>query len=158
MIAEIKSNGSAELQIRRKLAFPRQLVFDAWIKKEHLVKWMGPSKEITLGFVEIDAVPNGKYRFGFDDKNCSDTRSYVHGEFLKIDSPSQLVFTWVWEDPLPDAGALTLVTVDFFEVDDGTEIILTHQRFKDKESRHRHNIGWAGTLDKLDYLLADKAS
>ncbi|MEO9943759.1 MAG: SRPBCC domain-containing protein [Paraglaciecola sp.] len=158
MIAELKKDGSIELQVKRTLAFPRELVFSAWLKAEHLMKWMGPTQDINLGLIEIDPQPKGKYRFGFDDKNCLDTRSFVHGEFLKITAPSQLVFTWIWEAPLPEAGVLTLVTVDFHEVEGGTEMVLTHQKFMDKESCERHNAGWTGTLDKLQALLAGQTS
>lgn len=155
MIAELKKDGTLELQIKRTLPFPRELVFDAWLKKEHLLKWMGPTQDINLGFIEIDPLPEGKYRFGFDDKNCLDERSFVHGEYLKITPPSQLVFTWIWESPLPEAGVVTLVTVDFHETEDGTEMVLTHQKFMDDESCEKHRMGWSGTLDKLQLLLGD---
>ncbi|PCI52838.1 MAG: hypothetical protein COB34_08810 [Methylophilaceae bacterium] len=83
-MAELKENGLIELQLKRKLPFPREMVFEAWLNKEHLLKWMGPTEDINLGFIEIDPQPKGKYRFGFDDKGCSDERSYVHGEYLEI--------------------------------------------------------------------------
>jgi len=153
MIAELKKDGTLELTIKRTLPFPRELVFEAWLKKEHLLKWMGPTQDINLGFIEVDPQPEGRYRFGFDDKNCLDQRSFVHGEYLKITSPSQLVFTWIWEEPLPEAGVVTLVTVDFLEVDNGTEMTLTHQKFMDQESCEKHRAGWTGTLDKLQQLL-----
>lgn len=153
MIAELKQDGTLELEIKRTLPFPRELVFEAWLKKEHLLKWMGPTQNINLGFIEVDPQPEGRYRFGFDDDDNLDQRVFVHGEFLKISPPSQLVFSWIWEEPLPEAGVTSLVTVDFREVDEGTEMILTHQKFMDQESCERHRAGWAGTLDKLHQLL-----
>ena len=156
MNAELKQDGTLELTIHRTLPFPRELVFEAWLNKEHLLQWMGPTPDINLGFIEVDPQPEGQYRFGFDDNNCLDTRSYVHGEFIKVTPPSQLIFTWIWEAPLPEAGVATLVTVDFLEVTDGTAITLKHQKFMDQESSEKHNAGWTGTLDKLQQLLSSQ--
>lgn len=155
MIAELKKDGSLELRMTRKLPFPRELVFEAWLKKEHLMKWMGPTQDINLGFIEVDPQPEGKYRFGFDENGCSEQRSYVHGEYLTIEPPEKLVFTWVWEPPLPEAGIVSIVTVELVEIEDGTEMILTHQKFMDQQSCEKHRAGWRGTLDKLEAYLQD---
>lgn len=155
-MAELKENGLIELQLKRKLPFPREMVFEAWLNKEHLLKWMGPTEDINLGFIEIDPQPKGKYRFGFDDKGCSDERSYVHGEYLEIQQPEKLVFTWIWEPPLPEAGVVTIVTIAFFEIETGTEMVLSHQKFMDEASCERHRAGWMGTLDKMQNLLNTK--
>lgn len=156
MTAELKDNGLIELQLKRNLPFPREMVFEAWLNKEHLLQWMGPTEEINLGFIEVDPQPKGKYRFGFDDKGCADERSYVHGEYLTIQSPEKLVFTWIWEPPLPEAGIVTIVTVEFFEIETGTEMVLSHQKFMDEASCERHRAGWTGTLDKMHTLLNAK--
>ncbi len=156
MTAELKQDGSLELQIKRTLPFSRELVFSAWLQEEHLVRWMGPSEAINLGLVEIDPQSTGKYRFGFDDKDNPEQRAYVHGEYLAVERPERLVFTWIWEAPLPDAEVVTVVTVEFSEVERGTEMILTHQKFMDETSCERHQSGWQGTLDKMESYLKKK--
>ncbi len=150
MNAELKQDGTLALTIRRVMPFPREFVFEAWLKKEHLAKWMGPTPDINLSVTDIEAKEGGKYRFGFEEKGCSETTSFVYGEFLEIVSPEKLVFTWTWEDPLPEAGVQMLVTVNFTEVDGGTEITLLHQKFMDEASCERHREGWAGTLAKME--------
>lgn len=154
MIAELKQDGTIALQLKRILPFPRELVFEAWQDKEQLLQWMGPTDDISLGFIEVDPQPEGRYRFGFDDGECSDQRSYVHGEFLSIVRPEQLIFTWIWEPPLPEAGVITKVTVDFLEVEGGTELTLTHQKFMDEESCEKHRVGWVGTFDQMEVYLS----
>ncbi len=149
MTAELKEDGTLELVIRREFPFPRELVFEAWLNKDHLAKWMGPTPDINLVHTEVNAKQGGTYRLGFQEKGCSDSTSYVHGEYLEIIRPEKLVFTWIWEEPLPEAGIETLVTVEFSETKTGTEILLTHQRFMDEASRERHDQGWQGTLEKL---------
>ncbi len=153
MTAEFKKDGTLELKIRREFSFPRELVFEAWLNKDHLARWMGPTPDINLVFTEVDAREGGTYRLGFQEKGCSDSTSYVHGEYLEIIRPEKLVFTWIWEEPLPEAGVETRVTVEFFETETGTEILLTHQKFMDEDSLERHNQGWCGTFDKLENRL-----
>jgi len=153
VIAELKKDGSVELQIKRKLPFPRELVFEAWLSKDHLLRWMGPTEDIKPGFIEVDPQKEGKYRFGFDEKGSPDERHYVHGEYLTIEHPEKLVFTWIWEPPLPEAGVVSIVTVEFFEIESGTEMILTHQKFMDEKSCEKHRAGWIGTLDKMENHL-----
>ena len=53
MTAELKKDGTLELEIRREFSFPRELVFDAWVKPEHLYKWMGPTDEIKMENIEV---------------------------------------------------------------------------------------------------------
>lgn len=148
MSTELKKGGTLELEICREFPFPRDMVFDAWTNKDHLSKWMGPTPEITLALTEVNARKGGSYRFGFGEKDCSDGISYVHGEYLEISRPDKLVFTWICEPPLEEAGIETLVTVEFFETETGTEVVLKHQRFATEDACEKHRFGWEGTFTK----------
>ena len=46
--------------------------------------------------------------------------------------------TWRWEEDKPEDEHDTLLTLEFNEVDDGTELVLTHERFASVESRDSH--------------------
>jgi uncharacterized protein YndB with AHSA1/START domain len=153
MSAELKKDGTLELTITREFSFSRELVFEAWTKKKHLQKWMGPTPQINLSLAEVDFKEGGTYRFGFEEKDCSDKTSYVHGKYLEITLPEKLVFTWVWEPPLEEANVETLVTVEFSETEKGTKVVLIHQRLMDEASCERHRSGWNGTLDKMANFL-----
>ena len=79
------------------------------------------------------------------------------GRYLEISPPERLVFTMGWEDlPTihlkPDA---TTVTVEFHEVDEGTEVVLTHERQPNRRIRAFHRWGWKGSFRNLDSLLAE---
>jgi len=66
--------------------------------------------------------------------------------------PSErLVYTWRWEAQ-PEHGE-TLITVEFHEVGDSTEGVLTHERFLTEKARDDHDRGWSGCLDRLAKLL-----
>ena len=151
MITEPITDGSLKLEIHREFPFPRDLVFETWINVEHLRRWMGPTENITMAVVEIDARVGGTYRLGFQESG--EPLKFVHGVYQTIRRPDKLVFTWTWEPPMPDAGIETLVTVDFLETAGGTEILLQHERFASREVCELHSQGWSGTFDKLKNLL-----
>jgi len=66
-------------------------------------------------------------------------------------TPEKLVYTWAWED-----GSVTgtMVTVEFRDLGNETEVVLTHERFTDTEWRDKHNAGWNGCLVRLEKYLA----
>jgi uncharacterized protein YndB with AHSA1/START domain len=72
---------------------------------------------------------------------------YVGGVYREVVPPSRLVFTWAWEKN-PERGE-TLVTVELFEQDGGTRLVLTHELFPSIEVRDSHKAGWCGGLDKM---------
>jgi hypothetical protein len=48
------------------------------------------------------------------------------------------------------------VTVEFHESEDGTEVVLTHERQPNRRIRGLHRWGWKGSLRNLDRLLAHR--
>ena len=67
MDAELKRDGSVELSIVRDLAFPTERASEAWLQPDQLVQRMGPTKEIAISNVQIDAVANDRYHMQFND-------------------------------------------------------------------------------------------
>ncbi|MDQ0859854.1 SRPBCC domain-containing protein [Bacillus sp. V2I10] len=65
-----------EIVITRVFDAPRDLVFDAWTKEEHLSKWWGP-RGFTTTFQKFDMKPGGTWQFimhgpdGFDYPNTN---------------------------------------------------------------------------------------
>jgi hypothetical protein len=45
-----------------------------------------------------------------------------------------------------------LVTVVLRDLEQGTELILTHERFRSAEAVAKHEHGWIGCMDKLEKL------
>ena len=135
------------VQVNRVVKASRQRVFDAWIVPELRQQWWAAHPGMSCPFAEIDAKVGGKYRIGMRAPDADQDYITV-GEFVEINPPSKLVFTWTWEQPA-HGGANTLVTVQFLEVEGGTEVRLTHERFTDQAHADEHNQGWNGCLDSL---------
>jgi uncharacterized protein YndB with AHSA1/START domain len=76
---------------------------------------------------------------------------WISGRFERIRAPEELVYTWS-VSILP--GEPTLVRVMFLPHPEGTELVLTHERFALEAVQDMHLRGWAGCIDKLEVTLA----
>lgn len=135
-----------ELVIRRVFDAPREVVFDAWIRAEHLGRWFGP-KDFTLPFCEIDFREGGSYRFCMRSPEGED--HWVWGEYREIVEPERIVFTWNREDTGGNIWSSTLVVLSFVERHGNTEFTLRQSLFETTAYRDEHGFGWGQALDRL---------
>jgi uncharacterized protein YndB with AHSA1/START domain len=135
------------LVVRRHIAVPRQRVFEAWLDSESLAQWMRPL-DFTHATVTVDPRVGGGFRIVMEGR--TDGGDYEHrGEYLAIEPPSLLSFTWISRatDSEP-----TVVTVEFHEKGTGTELVLTHRRLAQK-AVEGHRKGWTDIVRLLDETL-----
>ncbi len=72
----------------------------------------------------------------------------VVGEYLQVDPPHRLAYTWMWEQSDgPAVGVRTVVTVEFRAVGEGTSVVLTQSGFpvadlRDSTARMAGLHGW----------------
>ncbi len=147
-------NNTAEavttLVVKRFIKAPRASVYAAWTKPEEILKWFGPKTCQALA-AEIDLREGGQYRLKVRSQEMGDVE--VRGVYREVVAPSRLVFTWAWANqPAMDIGE-SLVTVEFFEVEGGTDVHLTHEGLPHLAARDSHAYGWNGCMDKLDVLF-----
>jgi uncharacterized protein YndB with AHSA1/START domain len=138
------------LVVRRVLPAARERVFAAWLDPVSLALWMRPG-ETTDTVVEVDPRVGGKFRIVMQQGE----KDYEHrGEYLVIQPPSLLSFTWISAatDHQP-----TVVTVELLERGAHTELVLTHRRLPpDKLESHR--MGWTDVVRELAETLAASQS
>jgi uncharacterized protein YndB with AHSA1/START domain len=148
-MASSKPSTQDTLNLRRIFKAPREKIFRAWTDPEELKKWWGP-EGYTTPSAEVDLRVGGKYRLGM--RKLPDGQIfYLSGIYREVRPPERLVYTWRWEAQ-PEHGE-TLVTVEFRQVGDSTEVVLTHERFPTEKARDDHNRGWTGCLDRLAKVL-----
>jgi glutathione S-transferase len=76
------------------------------------------------------------------------------GEYIEIDRPRRLVFTWTW-DGQGRRESRQLVEVEFSDRGDGTtSVVLTNRGLPDEQSKRSHRDGWQTSFDNLDRVLA----
>jgi uncharacterized protein YndB with AHSA1/START domain len=131
-----------ELTMNRTLAVPTERVWRALTDPAALAAWFWPQRFAPTA--EVDLRVGGRYRIDGPAVGMA-----VSGEYVTVEPPHKLAFTWVW-DGEPDE---TLVTIELTPVAAGTELALRHERFGDDASRDNHAQGWRDCLDRLPEYL-----
>lgn len=117
-----------EVVMTREVDAPRELVFDAWTKPEHVQQWMlGPSGW-TMPVCEIDLRPGGAWHFVWGRADGPEME--MRGEYREVTPPERLVSTESWGGDWPE----TINTVTLSEEDGKTTITQT-VLYPSKEAR-----------------------
>jgi uncharacterized protein YndB with AHSA1/START domain len=101
-----------EIVFTRVFNAPRRLVFEAWTKPEHVMRWYDCGVA-TMTSCEIDLRPGGAYRFV--TRLADGTEYSLSGTYRDIVPPSRIVCTERFNDD-PNREALLAIT---FEERDG---------------------------------------
>ena len=135
------------LTVEREIPGPIDAVFDAWLDAATMARWMTPAPDISVDAAS-DPVVGGRFRVVMKGRG----RELTHiGEYLVIERPTRLVFTWQSE-PAGD----TLVAVELTRVtDQRTLVTLTHERFPTGEQRDLHRDGWTALLETLAEVITE---
>lgn len=149
----VNNEQTLKLEITRVIKASKQRIFDAWTRPEFVRQWFGPEGKMCSA-AETDPRVGGAYMLelkgscdaGVEGGIDMSRTSRATGKYVKVQPWDLLVFTWTG-DWNPDEE--TLVTVALRDVDGGTEIKLTHERFATEASRDQHQHGWTGSMDRL---------
>jgi uncharacterized protein YndB with AHSA1/START domain/tRNA A-37 threonylcarbamoyl transferase component Bud32 len=140
------------LRVARTIPAPIEKVFEAWTQPAVMANWYAPTDEYFPSVVEVDLRVGGNYRVGMRHKDAADV-SLASGQYCRIEAPHVLSFTWIW-NWAGGAEQDTQVTVELQPAGEFTDLTLTHERFRDKSLRDRHETGWTGCLERLARKLA----
>ena len=144
-----------EIVLSRVFEAPRELVFAAWTKEEHLTKWFGP-KGFTTKTHECDLRIGGRWRFDMiaPDGKVFDNRMV----FLEIKAPELLVLDH-GSDKDDDEHRFR-VTITFDEQNDtkafGTRVgtVVTMRQLHPTKEQRDAAIGFGAV--EIGYTTIDK--
>jgi len=137
------------LVITRTFKVSREKVWDAWTNKEELQKWFGP-ETMAAEFTEFNFTEGGPYTLVMKNKDGTGGAHSASGIFETIDEPSKLIYTWQWMAGVDEYKNKTQITIEFKEVDEGTEMTFIHEGFESEQQKIDHNKGWSSSFDSLD--------
>jgi uncharacterized protein YndB with AHSA1/START domain len=100
------------------------------------VRWQGTK-------AELDPRPGGVFRVWMDED------SVARGEFVEVEPPNRVVFTWGWEGNEGVPPGSTTVELTLQADGDGTVLSLRHTGLPDGEAAAMHEEGWRFFIGRL---------
>jgi uncharacterized protein YndB with AHSA1/START domain len=136
------------IRIKRVFQAPRPLVYSWWTDGSKLQQWSG-CKEATNCRVEMDFRVGGGFTQTMQIAGAGEFT--LRGRYLEIVENERIVYS-------ADLGPVTTrVTVEFFEHEGGTKVVLTHEGLPDEFLRNTISQGTAESFDKLDTAVGSRA-
>ena len=153
---KVTTPSDREIVITRLFDAPRDLVFDAMTKPEHIRRWWGVIGEgYDVPVCDVDLRPGGGWKFVsvFPKGECT-----FYGTYKEIDRPDRLVFTEIYA-PAPDSPSL--VTMTFAEEHGKTRLTVVAE-YPSKDVRDfvlgtGMERGAAISYDRLEEVAAELA-
>ncbi len=134
-----------QVVIKRIIKAPREKVFEAFTNPEIMSKWFYPDKDW-----KVEVTNDLKEGRSYTIKLYSpDGTMHTHlGYYQQIVPPMKLSFTWN-----TDFVRGTVVSIEFDEIGEDTEITLTHDFLPTNELFDDHQTGWKGCLENLEKTI-----
>ncbi|MGA7269870.1 MAG: SRPBCC family protein [Acidimicrobiia bacterium] len=123
------------IELERRIRARPETVFSYFTDPDRYTAWMGVE-------AVLDARPGGIYRVRVPQGGTA------LGEFVEVDPPRRIVFTWGWEGDADVPPGSTTVTVTLEPEDGGTRLRLVHSGLPEA-SIDLHELGWDHYLDRL---------
>jgi uncharacterized protein YndB with AHSA1/START domain len=130
--------------VERELAIAAspETVWELLVNPDEAIRWMGQA-------ATFDVRPGGAY--------CVDVipGHTASGEFVEIDPPRRLVYTWGWEtgESVVPAGSST-VEFELTPTGDGTLLRFRHRDLPSAEAAASHAHGWDHYFERLAVVAA----
>jgi len=151
----IKERHEHTVALTRLFDAPRELVFAAWIRSEHLAHWFGP-KGFTIHSCEADPRTGGVFRLCMRSPEGKDY--WVRGVYREIAAPERLVIACSADDASGVTRLEEVIRVDFAASGAQTKLTLrataTGSSDVAAEMLKGMDRGWAETIDRLALRVA----
>jgi uncharacterized protein YndB with AHSA1/START domain len=128
------------------LPAPAEQVFDMFTDPAKLVRWIGIS-------ADLEPRPGGRFRFEIVPGQ------FCEGQYVVVDRPRRLVFTWGWTDPgfgLPPGTSRVEVTLTSAADQRSTWLRLVHDGVAG-DLGVLHEDGWSHFLAQLARAIEQRA-
>ena len=107
-VTEFATPSDMEIVITRLVEAPREQVFDAWTKPEHVTRWMLGPDGYSMPVCEIDLRPGGAWHFVWRGPGGHELS--MDGEYRDVARPERLVATESWGGDWPETVNTLVLT------------------------------------------------
>ena len=124
------------IEIETRIAAPPDVVFAYFVDPDLYRRWKGST-------AQLDARPGGLYRV------LMPSGDRVRGEYVAVEPPHRVVFTWGFEGNADLPPSSSTVEITLHADGDGTIVRLRHDRLPTALSREQHAVGWQHYVERL---------
>jgi uncharacterized protein YndB with AHSA1/START domain len=131
-----------QVSVKREVAIAAapETVWEFLVDEKKVTLWMGET-------ASFDARPGGPYRLGVIPGHVAS------GEFLEVDPPRRLVYTWGWEPgkdgPNPVPPGSSTIEIELVPDGEGTLLRFAHRDLPSADAAESHAHGWDHYLGRL---------
>jgi uncharacterized protein YndB with AHSA1/START domain len=123
------------------IAASPETVWEFFVDPDKLRRWKGID-------AELEPRPGGVYR-------CEVIPGHTAlGEFVELDPPRRLVFTWGWDGQEAVPPGTSTIEVELTPEGEGTSVRFVHKDLPNAEQVASHAHGWDHYLDRLEVAAA----
>jgi uncharacterized protein YndB with AHSA1/START domain len=123
------------------IAAKPETVWEFFVDPEKLMRWKGIK-------ADLDAQAGGAYY-------CEVIPGHTaRGQFVEVDRPNRLVFTWGWEGQEGVPPGSSTIEVELTPDGDGTSLRFVHRDLPGAEAVASHATGWDHYLPRLEIAAA----
>jgi uncharacterized protein YndB with AHSA1/START domain len=141
-------DATVTVKVTRQVTASPERAFDAWLDPAVAGKFLFATP--TGQMIRCDIDPRVGGRFNFTDRRPEMGDVEHVGEYLEIERPRRLVFSF--SVPMASDHSST-VALDFVPTaDGGTDITLTHDGVLEDYAQ-RTEAGWGGIIERLNALV-----
>lgn len=118
-----------------------ETVWEFFVDPEKLMRWKGIKAELdpqTGGIYSCEVIPGHT----------------ALGEFVELDRPNRLVFTWGWDGDEGVPPGSSTIEVELTATDEGTRLRFVHRDLPSAEAVASHAHGWDHYLPRLEIAAA----
>ena len=140
-----KASPRGVIELERRIAAPPEIVFAYFTDPERYRLWQGVD-------ASLDPRPGGLFQV----RMTGQSRHIAKGEYLEVDPPSRVLFTWGWvpdetlnDDQTEVPPGTSTVEVTLVPDGDATILRLRQSGLPTEETCRFHSFGWDYTLDRL---------
>jgi uncharacterized protein YndB with AHSA1/START domain len=121
-----------------------ETVWEFFVDREKMKRWMGVD-------ATVEPRPGGIYQ-------CEVLPGHIAaGEYVELDQPNRLVFTWGWEktdSPTAIKPGSSTIEVELTPEGDGTQLRFLHRDLPSTAATETHARGWDHYLPRLEIAAA----
>ena len=118
-----------------------ETVWEFLVDPEKLMRWKGIN-------ADLDAQPGGTFR-------CEVIPGHIaRGEYVELDKPNRLVFTWGWDGSEDVPPGLSTIVIELATDGEGTSLNFVHKDLPNAEAVASHAHGWDHYLPRLELAAA----